>query len=103
MKIHVEGEKIIKAVKKLEGVEIVLENADDANEAFHLILRKTGLFETGGTEKLKDVKVTAFEKYETSSVDYKMVFLLEFVFEDDVSMDTRVTVIKELQEFFRKV
>lgn len=103
MKIHVEGEKIVKALKKLEGIEIVLEDADDANEALHLILRKSGLFETDGTEKLKEVKVTAFEKYETSSVDYKMIFLLEFLFEDDVSLDTKVAVIKELQEFFRKV
>ena len=29
MKIKVESEKIIKAVKKLDGIEIVLENLDD--------------------------------------------------------------------------
>jgi copper chaperone CopZ len=33
MKIKVESEKIIKAVKKLDGIEIVLENLDDAREA----------------------------------------------------------------------
>ncbi|NIR14356.1 MAG: hypothetical protein GWN86_10580, partial [Desulfobacterales bacterium] len=44
MKIRVESEKIIKAVKKLDGIEIVLENADDGKEALNLILRKTGLF-----------------------------------------------------------
>ena len=102
MKIHVEGEKIIKAVEKLERIEIVLEDADDAAEAIHLILRKTGLFDTDGYSKIKDVKVSSFQKYETSAVDYKMIFLLEFFFEDGVSMDTKVAAIKELQEFFGK-
>ena len=46
MKIKVEAEKIIKAVKKLDGIEMVLENSDDAKEALNLILRKTELFET---------------------------------------------------------
>ena len=44
MKIKVESEKIIEAVKKLDGIEIVLENPDDAKEAINLILRKTDLF-----------------------------------------------------------
>ncbi len=73
MKIKVESEKIIKAVKKLDGIEIVL------------------------------VRVSSYQKYETTAVDYKMIFLLEFIFENDISLDTRVAVIKELQEFFSKV
>jgi hypothetical protein len=32
-----------------------------------------------------------------------MIFLLEFIFENDISLDTRVAVIKELWEFFSKV
>jgi hypothetical protein len=43
MKIKVESEKIIKAVKKLEGIEIVLENLNDAKEAIQLILSRSGL------------------------------------------------------------
>ncbi len=103
MKVKVESEKIIKAVKKLDGVEIVLENTDDAKEAINLILRKTELFKRDDYGKLKEVKVTSFQEYKTSAVDYKMVFLLEFLFEDDVSSDTRVAVIKEVQEFFEKL
>ena len=45
MKIKVESEKIIKAVKKLEDIEIVLENLSDAKEAIQLILSRSGLFE----------------------------------------------------------
>ena len=103
MKIKVAGEKIINAVKKLDGIEIVVENPDDAREAIDLILRKTDLFNSDDYEKLKDFKVTSYEKYETSAVDYKMIFLLEFLFENDISLDSRVEVLKKLQEFFEKV
>jgi hypothetical protein len=103
MKVKVESEKITKAVKKLDGVEIVLENTDDAKEAINLILRKSELFKRDDYGKLKEVKVTSFQEYKTSAVDYKMVFLLEFLFEDDVPLDTRVAVIKEVQEFFEKL
>jgi hypothetical protein len=103
MKIKIESQKIIKAVKKLDGIEIVLENLEDAKEAIHLILTRTGLFETHADAKLKDVTVTSYQKYETTAVDYKMIFLLEFVFEADIPLETRVSVIKELQGFFNAV
>jgi hypothetical protein len=103
MKIKVAGEKIINAVKKLDGIEIVVENPDDARQAIDLILRKTELFNSDDYEKLKDFKVTSYEKYETSAVNYKMIFLLEFLFENDISLDSRVEVLKKLQEFFEKV
>lgn len=103
MKTKVESEKIIKAVKKLHGIEIVLENTDDAKEAFNLILTKTDLFKGDDYGKLRDVKVTSFQEYKTSAVDYKMIFLVEFLFEDNASLETKVAVIKELQEFFARV
>jgi len=103
MKIKIESEKIVKAVKKLDGIEIVLDNPNDAKNAINLILRKIELFERDDYGKLEDVKVTSFQKYETSAVDYKMIFLLEFLFEEDTSLDTKVAVIKGFQEFFNKV
>ena len=103
MKIKVEAEKIVNAVKKIDGIEIVVENIDDAREAINLILRKSELFDRDDFGKLKDFKVTAFQKYETSAVNYKMIFLLEFLFEDTISLENKVAVIKELQEFFEKV
>jgi hypothetical protein len=103
LKIKVESEKIIKAVKKLEGIEIVLENLEDAKEAISLILDRAGLFEKNQGKVLKDVTVTSYEKYETTAVDYKMIFLLEFIFERDLELDTKISTIKELQDFFNKV
>jgi copper chaperone CopZ len=103
MKIKVESEKIIKAVKKLDGIEMVLENLNDAKEAIELILSRSGLFEKQKTVRFKDVVVTSFQKYETTAVDYKMIFLLEFIFEADVSLNDKIAIIKELQDFFNKV
>ena len=103
MKIKVEGEKIIKAVKKYDGIEILLENQEDAKEAINLILRKTELFNRSEYGQLKNVEVTSFQEYKTSAVDYKLVFLLNFVFEEQTPLDTKVAIIKELQEFFHKV
>ena len=103
MKIKVESEKIIKAVKKIDGIEILLETPQDAKEAISLILRKSNLFNRDEWKSLEDVKVTALQKYETSAVNYKMIFLLEFLFKQDIPLDTKVLVIKEIQEFFEKI
>jgi hypothetical protein len=103
MKIKIESEKIVKAFKKLEGIEVVLENAEDAKEALQVILRKSELLKKSDTGKLKDVIVSSFQEYKTSAVDYKMVFVLEFLFEADVPAEIKVGVIKDLQEFFSKL
>ena len=53
--------------------------------------------------KLIEVKVSSFQEYKTSAVDYTMVFLLEFSFGPEVSAESKVAVIKALQEFFNKI
>ena len=103
MKIKVESEKLVKAVKKLDGIEIVLENAEDAKQALNLIKRKSGLSDRKDYGKLKDVRVTSLQKYETSAVDYRMIFLLEFIFEKDVDLDTKVGIVQGFQTFFNKI
>ena len=99
MKIKVESEKIVKGVKKLHGIEMILENAEDAKEALDLILRQTDVFDKENFEKLKDVSVSAVQ---TSAVDYKILFLLDFLFEDGTSPETKIAIIKELQAFLEK-
>jgi hypothetical protein len=103
MKIKVESEQIIKAVKKLNGIEILLENPSDAKEAMDLIFNESDLFEGKDHVKPKDVTVTSFQEYKTSAVDYKMIFLMEFQFEEEVTLEKKVSFIKVLQEFFTKV
>ncbi len=102
MKIKVESEQIIKAVKKLNGIEILLENPNDAKEAMDLIFTKSDLFEGEDHDKPKDVTVSSYQEYKTSAVDYKMIFLLEFQFEEEVSSEKKVSFIKTLQEFFAR-
>ncbi len=103
MKIKVEGDKIVKIVKKVEGIEIVVESPADAKEGIDLILRKSDLLAEDANRGLKDIKVTAFQEYKTSAVDYKMIFLIEFLFEEDVPLETRVSAIREFQALFDKV
>ncbi len=103
MKIQVESEKIVKALKKLEGVELVLESPGDAMEALSLIVSKARL--TGGEGSIspvKEVKVTSLQKYETSAVNYKLVFLLEFLFTETTPVEERVATVKRIQDFFNK-
>ncbi|MCD6153404.1 MAG: hypothetical protein J7J07_05775 [Syntrophobacterales bacterium] len=102
MKIKVEKEKIIEIVKKLEGIELVLENPGDAKEAIELILRRTDLFNSDHYKKLKDVNVTSTQEYKTSAVDYQIMFLLEPIFDDDVTIDAKAAFIKDLQMLFNK-
>ena len=102
MKIKMEGEKLVKAVRKLDGIEIMLEDSNDAKEAINLVLRKSELFQREDFEKLRDVNVTSLQEYKTSAVDYKLSFLLDFLFDEDTPLDNRVTIIKDLQEFFNK-
>ena len=103
MKVKIEGEKIIKAVKKLNGIEIVLEDNNDAKEAMDLILKKIELPNAIDFNKLRDVSVSSFQEYNTSAVQYKMIFLLEFLFVDNLSSETKVALIKEIQNFFAKI
>jgi hypothetical protein len=102
MKIRVESERIIKALRKLAGIDVVLENADDAKEAIDLIVEKANLWEEEAYAGLKEIKVSSLQKYETSAVDYKLIFMLEFVFEEGASNESKVTSIKALQEIFEK-
>jgi hypothetical protein len=103
MKIKVESEKIVKAVRKLEGIEMVLETAEDAKEALNLILRRADLWNVGDLAKLQEVRVSSFQEYKTSAVDYTVVFLLEFFFFPEASAESKVALIKTLQEFFNKI
>ena len=103
MKIEVESKQIIAAVRKLEGIDILLENAEDAIEAIGIILKRPGLFTRDLQENLEDIKITSSQKYTTSAVEYKIVFLLEFQFRGGVSLEKRVAIINEFQKFLNKI
>lgn len=99
MKIEVDGRRIASAVKKLEGIDLVLESAEDAHEALELILKNPGLFQTPALARLRELRVEAHQKYETSAVEYIRLFRLEFLFEEGTPLEEKVAVIKEIQAF----
>ena len=100
MRIKVRDEKITKAIKKLEGIDIILKNVEDAKKAMRLILRKTELSGTKDFEGLKDIAITQVVEHATSAVEYQTYYEIEFILSDDSFIEMEVTLIKELQAMF---
>lgn len=100
MKIKLEREKIVQTVKKLAGIELVLQNEADGKEAIELVLGKSELGNLPASGKLKDVKVTVLQEYRTSAVDYQTHFLVEFLFEEGVPIEQKASFIEEFQRYF---
>jgi hypothetical protein len=102
MRIKVRDEKIAKAIKKLEGVDIVLRTVDDAKKAIRLILRKTEISKTPDYAGLKDIAVTQVLESRTSAVENLISYEIEFILTDERYMDMEIALIKELQSMFEK-
>ena len=102
MKIKIRDEKIIKAIKAMEGIDIILKTAEDAKQSMNLILRKTEISRTKDYEGLKDIAVTKSVEYVTSAVEYLTYYEVEFILTDDRFFEMVITLIKELQAIFKK-
>lgn len=103
MRIKVLDEKIMKAIKKLEGIDIVLKNAEDAKKAMQIVLRKTEISKTKEYEGLKDLVITQVVEHPTSAVEYTIYYEIEFVLADDRYTEMEIALIKELQGMFGKL
>jgi NMD protein affecting ribosome stability and mRNA decay len=103
MRIRVRDEKIMKAIKKLEGIDIVLKNAEDAKKAMRLILRKTEVSKSKDYEGLKDIVITQVIEHPTSAVEYHTYYEIEFVLSEDRFIEMEIALIKELQALFEKL
>jgi hypothetical protein len=103
MRIKVLDEKIVKAIKKLEGIDIVLKTVKDAQEAMRLILRKTDISKTKEYEGLKDIVITQVVEHPTSAVEYTVYYEIEFITADERYKDMEIALIRELQALFAKL
>jgi len=103
MKIKVRDEKISKAIKKLEGIEIILKTVEDAKKALRLILRRTEISKTPDYAGLKDITVTQVLDQRTSAVENLVSYEIEFILTDDRYTDMEIGLIKELQSLFEKL
>jgi len=103
MRIKVQDQKITKAIKKLEGIDIILKTVEDAKKAMRLILRKTEISRTKDYEGLKDITITQVVEHATSSVEYQTYYEVEFILTDDRFIEMEIALIKELQTMFEKL
>jgi hypothetical protein len=103
MRIKVRNEKITKAIKKLEGIDIILKTVEDVKNAMHLILHKTEISRTKDYEGLKDIAITQVVEHPTSAVEYQTYYEVEFILTDARFMEMEIALIKELQAMFEKL
>jgi NMD protein affecting ribosome stability and mRNA decay len=103
MKIKVRDEKITKAIKNLEGIDIVLKTVEDAKKVMHLILRKTEMSRSKDYEGIKDIAITRIVEHATSAVEYQTYYEVEFILADERFIDMEIALIKELQTMFEKL
>ena len=103
MRIKVRDEKIIKAIKKLEGIDIILKTIEEAKNAMRLILRKTEVSRTKDYEGLKDIAITQVVEHATSAVEYHSYYEVEFILADPRFLEMEIALIKELQTMFEKL
>jgi hypothetical protein len=103
MRIRVQDEKIAKAIKKLEGIDIILKTVEDAQKAMHLILHKTAISSTKDFEGLKDIAITKATEHASSAVEYQTYYEVEFILTDDRFIEMEIALIKELQTMFEKL
>jgi len=103
MRIKVRNEKITKAIKKLEGIDIILKTVEDAKNAMHRILQKTEISRTKDYEGLKDIAINEVVEHPTSAVEYQTYYEVEFILTDDRFMEMEIALIKELQAMFEKL
>ena len=103
MRIKVRDEKIAKAIKKLEGIDIILKGVEDAKKALRLILRRTEISKTPDYAGLKDITVTQVIESRTSAVENLISYEIEFVLSDEKYTDMEIGLIKELQALFEKL
>lgn len=103
MRIRVRDEKIIKAIKKLEGIDIVIKTVEDAKKGIRLILRKTEISKSRDYEGLKDIAITQVVEHPTSAVEYHIFYEIDFILTDERFTDMEIALIKELQGMFEKL
>jgi hypothetical protein len=82
MRIKVQEEKLIKAIKKLEGIDLIFKNVE---------------------EGIKDIIITQVVEHPTSAVEFTVFYEIEFVLLDERYTEMEIALIRELQGMFAKL
>ncbi|MFQ6105017.1 MAG: hypothetical protein ACE5OP_12115 [Candidatus Glassbacteria bacterium] len=102
MRIKVAEENLIRAIRELEGIDIVIKDVEEAERGLRLIIRHTEASKRDDFDGLVDINITENLEYPTTSVEYKRYYEIEFKLKGDEYLDMEIALIRELQKFFRE-
>lgn len=102
MRIKVAEENLVKAMRELEGVDILVKDAAEAKKVLTLIIRHTETAKREEFMRLLDFVITESLEYPTTSVEYRRYYEIEFKIADEKHTDTELALIRELQKLFKE-
>ncbi len=102
MKIKVYEDQMTKAIKRLVGIEVIIDTVEEARKGLALILERTETSKREDYKGLKEIRITQKVEHPTTAVEHKLTYILEFILEDDSYLPMEIALIQELQEIFRQ-
>jgi hypothetical protein len=101
MRIKIEESDFVRAIKKLEGIDILIKGVEEARKGLTLIIRHTEASRREDFNGLEDVFITESLEYPTTSVEFKRYYEIEFKIKDSSYLDMEIALIRELQKLFK--
>jgi hypothetical protein len=101
MKIKVFEDQLAKAIKRLVGIDVIVDTVEEARRGLGLILEKTEASNRPDYRGLKEIRISQKVEHATTAVEHRVVYILEFVLEDDSHLPMEIALIQELQRIFQ--
>jgi hypothetical protein len=101
MRIKVQEENLVKAMRDLENVEILIKDAAEAKKVLSLIIRHTEASKHEDFMRHLDFVITESLEYPTTAVEYRRYYEIEFTLDDEKFTDKELSLIRELQKLFK--
>ncbi|MGQ9654654.1 MAG: hypothetical protein ACUVXD_11365 [Thermodesulfobacteriota bacterium] len=101
MKIKVSEEQLTKAIERLIGIDIIIDNEEEARRALGLILQKAETTKRPDYKGFKEIKLTQRVEHATTAMEHTTVYVIEFVLEEESQLPIEIALIQELQKIFR--
>jgi hypothetical protein len=100
MKIKVFEDQFTRAIKRLIGIDIIVDNVEEARKALKLILERSEVSKRDDFKGLKDIKIHQTVEHTSTAMEHRTAFVLEFILEDESYLPMEIELIKELQKIF---
>ncbi len=102
MKIKVSEEQLTRAIQRLEGIDVILDTVEEARRALALILKRTECSKREDYRGLKEMKITQKVEHPTTAMEHQLVYIIEFILEDDSYLPMEIALLQELQRIFHQ-